>query len=271
MTRQREYKRLLRADVMALMYGLTQEIKNIQAQAQQSQLCLALLSSRFERILQLMTNKTYVTHWPFLSQDAVVIKQTLSLRDQAVLALAAFEKHQARRPDKAHLHAHGYFEALTTTLSQEVSLGVINKETKLLFIGSGAMPSTALYLAKVIGAHVCCHDIDEEAQYIAKGWIKRQGMSHKISLILTNEALNSQLQQASHIIIASLVPEKVKLLNQFHPFCKVGTKVFVRHGDGIKSLFNYPFPHSALRNHWPLLNRLANQPLYDVDIIVRTT
>ncbi|MEZ1376907.1 pseudopaline biosynthesis protein CntL, partial [Enterobacter hormaechei] len=78
----------------------------------------------------------------------------LRLRDAAVQALCELEKHLCQ----GVLHEPGemgrYLGSLLESIRGELDSAGIDADARVLFVGSGALPTSALVLAREVGAHL---------------------------------------------------------------------------------------------------------------------
>lgn len=73
-------------------------------------------------------------------------------------------------------------------------------------------------------------------------------------------------RDATHFLIASLVQQKSAVLAQIRQVMRADAKVLLRHGSGIKGLFNYPVEPAELEG-WRVCAERVSQPLYDTLIL----
>ncbi|SUB29104.1 ABC transporter [Yersinia pseudotuberculosis] len=70
-----------------------------------------------------------------------------------------------------------------------------------------------------------------------------------------------------HIIVASLVADKQALLAQLVPYVTRSSKLVMRYGNGLKSIFNCPYCHEANCSHWRTASKPVTTGLYDLIIL----
>ncbi len=92
--------------------------------------------------------------------------------------VAQFEKYGSILPVIPALYALPY----RRVLDREINLAGITHKDKVLNIGCGGIPYSAIYIARKTGARVHAVDIDEQAVVCAQRCIASQGLSHLITL-----------------------------------------------------------------------------------------
>ena len=73
-----------------------------------------------------------------------------------------------------------YLGSLLESIRGELDSAGIDADARVLFVGSGALPTSALVLAREVGAHLCCLDIDEEALGCAREIARCQGLEARM-------------------------------------------------------------------------------------------
>ncbi len=91
---------------------------------------------------------------------------------------ARFEKCISSRPWAARLYAMPYRKVV----EREIKLAGITGKDRILNIGCGAIPFTAIFLAKKTGAPVHAVDTDQEAVELARNCIRSFGLSGQITV-----------------------------------------------------------------------------------------
>jgi hypothetical protein len=184
----------------------------------------------------------------------------------SVEALCDLEKHQAKTISGHKLDFSKYLSALFHSVKEELQSFGIGGHSKVVFIGSGAFPLSALTIAKEFGAEVLGVDRDSEAVLLSRQVVKAFGLEEKVSF--SDSPLSSLcfVRDATHIIIASLVENKLKVLDQLMGLIKDDAKILVRYGNGVKSVFNYPFMDEISEDWIP--SRLSERnSIYDMLIL----
>lgn len=139
-----------------------------------------------------------------------------------------------------------YFQNIEACIDMEFQKLGVDKESKVLLIGIGAFPMTPLLLYKKTGAQILGIDIDDEAATYAKSVLEVFGMRHAIEVSTQPYDTLEFTKKATHIILASTIPEKMDILKNLYPLSREDVKVSMRYGNGIKMLFNYPLVESEI-------------------------
>ncbi len=67
-------------------------------------------------------------------------------------------------------------------------------------------------------------------------------------------------------MIASLVKNKHEVLKQLKETTRDDVEIMVRFGNGVKSIFNYPFEYGLTRD-WLTVQIIESNPIYDTVIL----
>jgi Nicotianamine synthase protein len=98
-----------------------------------------------------------------------------------------------------------YFESYRSLVSAELTLLGPTIATHAIFLGSGALPLTAVLLARLLpGLRVQCVDSDPEACELSRALIRRLGMEDRTTIV-EGRAEEVQLQSSDAVICASLL------------------------------------------------------------------
>ncbi|WP_391572243.1 class I SAM-dependent methyltransferase [Cohnella sp.] len=168
-----------------------------------------------------------------------------SLRDASARALGALEKMRARQ-----ICAHGrsvdlYSSLLSASVREEREGLRLRRGDRVMFIGSGAFPASAFAIAET-ASEVLCVDIDEEAIRHGTELARYLGMKASFRFLRSHLDDTEFVSAATHVFIASLVPEKRDILRELRSYVRPDCRIVVRYGNGLKSLFNYPLDTGAL-------------------------
>ena len=161
----------------------------------------------------------------------------------ATKALGVLEKLQAEKYLRNENNCYLYGEDLYKNLEQEYAYYKGNGLQKILFIGSGAMPITAFYLASHKNAKITCMDIDPEALLLARAVSKKLGINN-IEFVSSLGGIN--ISKYTHIILASLITKKEQLAKKLENSINANAQLIIRYGSGIKELFNHTLSQEFL-------------------------
>ncbi len=103
----------------------------------------------------------------------------------------------------------------------------INKNDKVLHIGSGSYPLTEITLATFIGSKIVGIDKKEKAVLNAKKVVKRKNLNDNIKITMGN-GVNYQVSEFDVIIISSCAIPMLEILNHILKNCKGGCKIIIR-------------------------------------------
>jgi len=92
--------------------------------------------------------------------------------------VAALEKKIVHIP----LFVHTYSFPYRGVVRKEIALAEITDEDRVLNIGCGAIPFTAIHIARMSGAHVQALDKDRGAVRKARLCVRKMGLAHYISV-----------------------------------------------------------------------------------------
>lgn len=256
---------LMKADLLAQLAGLQQEISQLHHCAQQDQSHFVLLECRFSRLQAFNDEPQLQAYRSQLEQDDVVIKQITQLRQVANAALCDYEKYQVWTRCYQSSDTDDYLTRFNQSLQQEVGLTGIQPSENVLLVGSGALPTTALLLVATLGATVFCYDHDPAAQHLARQLIQTLSLENQVQCIDKLDELAEK--SVNHIIVASLVSDKQALLAQLVPYVTGTSKLVMRYGNGLKSIFNCPYCHEVNSSHWRIASKPMTTALYDLIIL----
>ncbi len=112
-------------------------------------------------------------------------------------------------------------------VKDEVKLAKMTNKDKVLCIGGGSIPCTALQIANLTGAEVHVIDIDSKAVNNAKNIIRKMGLGNKIYV---TEAKGEDIDVTSYnvIHIALQVTPKEKVIEHIWSKSTEGTRIVVR-------------------------------------------
>lgn len=105
-----------------------------------------------------------------------------------------------------------YYKIYKNVIAKEIALANINAKDNVLNIGCGAIPFTAIHIAKITGAKVTAMDIDEEAVEKCKKYLKKYKLDKNITVIQGNgeEKISDEF---TVVIVALQVFNKEKTYN----------------------------------------------------------
>lgn len=174
------------------------------------------------------------------------------IRDMAAHCAGLLEHEAARLADGSVERLEGYLRGVSESALDEMRAAGIRRGSEVLFIGSGPFPITAILMARREGCRVRCLDHDKAAAAASCRLFAALGLSGWIETA-TAGLESIDLGAFTHIVVASLVPRKEALLGALLGRVSSETRVIVRYGNGLKSLFNFELP--AVPTGWRELSR----------------
>lgn len=244
------------------------EINELFKFAKECDECFDLLKTKLDSLHHFMMDATNLKRWKEWGEDKDIVSFCEKVREASVQALCEMEKFQSLRSCNHQLNASEYIQTLSQSVKQELEELNINNNSKVLFIGSGAFPISALTIASEKNAEVHCIDIDEQAVEMGRRVSELTGLQMHVTF--ENKKLNNLpfAKKATHVVIASLVKNKREVLNELKESLQPHTQVVLRYGNGLKSIFNYPL-EMDLSDDWEFQRVNETEGIYDTMILKR--
>nr|WP_233096542.1 nicotianamine synthase family protein [Fictibacillus halophilus] len=242
------------------------EINELSKFAKECDECYELLKVKLDSLHHFMTDPINLHRWQEWGKDKDILSLSEKLREASVQALCEMEKYQSVRTCNHQLNASEYITTLSQTVKHELDELHINENSKVLFIGSGAFPISALTIASEKNAEVHCIDIDEEAVEMGRKVSLITGLQDNVRF--SNSVRNDLhfAHNTTHVLIASLVRNKREVLNELKDILQPHTKVILRYGNGLKSIFNYPLEMNLTKD-WELQSVKRTDGIYDTMVL----
>ncbi|WP_426446529.1 class I SAM-dependent methyltransferase [Paenibacillus sp. S-38] len=255
-------------ELLLSMKVLQLEIAELTRYARECSTCYGLLKEKLEGLCAFMTSTRSEAQWNEWGSLPEIRERADGLRDTSVRALCEMEKYQSVRACSGELDLGGYMAALSQSVHTEMGHLRIGHGARVLFVGAGAFPLSAMTIARELDAEVVGIDIDPEAVSLAEQLADASGMASKISFSGERIGRLPFAGEASHVIVASLVENKAEVLRELQEAVAEGTRIVVRYGNGLKSVFNYPFTGEVPAE----LQRTSaggGSPIYDTVVLER--
>lgn len=180
-----------------------------------------------------------------------------ALQQVAERAGCELEKALARQLAGDPTARNHYLGQVGEFASWEARCAQIGPHSKVLFVGSGALPVTAVTLVRELRCQVTCLDRDREAAELSRKALAQLGCPEGLRVVHGSLA-DVDVESYTHVWIASLVPNKLDVLRvlarRAHPLARV----LVRYGEGLHRIFNYELEPAALRG-WLIQRRLEKK------------
>ena len=144
------------------------EFNQLLAYARTHSECFELLQEKLDELCRFITCEENEEQWRLWGNHEDIKQHSSLLRDISAVALSTMEKYQSLRIVESKLDRSDYIAILSSTIQQELEQFQIDHTSKVLFVGSGALPLSALTIAQESRAEVMCLDIDKEAVDLGK-------------------------------------------------------------------------------------------------------
>lgn len=228
--------------------------------------CYELLQLKLDTLCQYIMNEQHHESWEQWGHNEEIIHQSEKLRSTSNQALCELEKYQSSQLLQNKESLSEYLTLLSSSIKKELLDFEFYSDSRVLFIGSGAFPLSALTIARETGAEVLCLDVDEEAVNLGGKIAEIAGLRNRIRFSGSYvEGLHYALK-STHIFIASLVGNKCEVLEKLKPAISPETSIILRYGNGIKSIFNYPLAIDV-GNEWEKKWFTRNDCIYDTLVL----
>ena len=253
-------------DFLCCLHSMEEELTRLAVAIHHSPDSWELLSEKLDRLCEFIVCEENEKRWRQGSNCEEVKQCSARIRERSAHALCIIEKMRALRTYTEAWDANLYFTLLSAAVQEEWGYTRINRESKVIFIGAGAFPMSALTIAMETSAEVLCTDIDEEAVRHGRKLASFLGLHGSFHYTDSHMRDREFLREATHVFIASLVPEKLEILDELssevHPDCKI----IVRYGNGLRSLFNYPLDIRSLKE-WRVTPVSRHNCIYETLIL----
>ncbi|TMV50062.1 hypothetical protein FE783_10890 [Paenibacillus mesophilus] len=242
------------------------EIEELTEYAKTYPECCELLCEKLNEVSNFIRNEDNERLWGRWGNDEAIQQCGAKLRETTARALCTVEKLQSIHTYGNPVKLSDYGADLAASVKEETQAFQIGRESKVLFIGAGSFPISAMTIALETGAEVLCSDIDAEAVCLGRHMVQHAGLESNIRYTATHWTERSFLQKATHIVIASLVPSKSEVIDRLKPLLHAEAKIMVRYGNGLKSLFNYPLEED-LSEAWEVDTYKRKNGMYDTLVL----
>jgi hypothetical protein len=145
------------------------------------------------------------------------------LANRAVL-VGRLEKVLARLSPLASLYSRPYLRVV----EQEIRLASIGRADIVVNIGCGAVPFTAIHLARLTGARVIAMDRDNEAVECARRYLKASGLQETIEVVCGDGEQAAECEGARVWVVALQAAPKEGILKHFLNNAPRGTRAVFR-------------------------------------------
>lgn len=225
------------------------------------------LSAELDRLSAYILQEDNRRFWDH-AEDESARDAAAYMRHASAMALGALEKVRARDICSQNKTDSRYAALPSASLREEWNRLQEPREAKVMFIGAGACPVSAIKIAESASSEVLCVDIDEEAIRYGTDLARHLGLDDAFRYAKSHLSDLAFAASATHIFIASLVPEKLDILRELRPIFRADCRFVVRYGNGLKSLYNYPLDIDGLKD-WRAEALNGAGSIYDTMIVSR--
>ncbi|MFF2888381.1 SAM-dependent methyltransferase [Paenibacillus sp. NPDC057967] len=244
------------------------EIHRLKAYSEECSECYELLQLKLDALCSFMTSDESEALWGEWGDREEIRQHGELLRSASNQALCILEKYQSCQVLEQKKNVSEYLSLLAVTVKHELKLFGMEASSRILFIGSGAFPVSALTMAKETGAEVFCLDTDEEAVALGRRVAEAAGLQAKLTFSGSYQDGIFFLEKATHVVIASLVGNKLELLRELKEAAGMDTKIILRYGNGVKSIFNFPLELDP-SDEWEITPIIQSKRIYDTVMLQR--
>jgi len=181
----------------------------------------------------------YLEHKQDLSTpaDPELESLILEVRRLSVRVACSLEKQLAGRLALEPDACLEYFQKTSEFARLEGHSAELDSHSKVLFVGGGSLPVSALTLARTFGCQVTSLDHDLEACRLANHTLAQAGMPSNLE-IRWGKIARIRPDEYTHIWIASLVSGKEQILSCLSHKAPHST-VVVRYANDLRAIFNF--------------------------------
>lgn len=195
------------------------------------------LNRVIERVCFVVSNQAHCAGYEHTA-DSASERVLAEIQEVANRAACLLEKQTARELVGNRLARSRYFEQVSEFCLREGEQVQLNRASRVLFVGAGAVPVSAIALKRTFDCQVTCLDCNLEASTLARQVTDALELDVEV---VWGRAERTPVGPYTHIWLASLVPGKEALLQRLAPRMSGSTRVLVRFAHGLRRMFNYGF------------------------------
>jgi len=121
-----------------------------------------------------------------------------------------------------------YSSPYQKVVKKEIELGDITHKDRILNVGCGAVPFTAIHIVKYTGAEVIAIDHDSNAVQKARTLLAKTGYDKKIKVQLKSGEENLNTDDFSAAVVALQASPKTEILNNLLQYGGKGVRIIFR-------------------------------------------
>jgi hypothetical protein len=143
----------------------------------------------------------------------------------------------------AQLSDYRLYRRFSRLVSNECQLAHATSADRLLFVGSGPFPISAILFSAISGAQVDCYECSSTACMMSKKVLNRLGLSGRINIIhkaAQNAALPTPESPGDYtkyttIIVGLLAQPKADILHRIRLSIQANTRLIIRYSEGSRT------------------------------------
>jgi precorrin-6B methylase 2 len=140
------------------------------------------------------------------------------------------------------------YKRFVTLLTNEISLASITNMDKVLFIGSGPIPITAILMHELCGAKVDCGERYKPSADLSEKVLAKLNYTDFIHVI-NKDGVDTDYSQYSVILVALLAKPKSELLKTIWKQAPSGTRIICRTSDLVRQAFYETTQENLFRSY----------------------
>lgn len=150
---------------------------------------------------------------------------------------------QAIRARAADYHSYPLSSRFRRLLARELSLAGGPPPQRALFVGSGPLPISAVWLHGLSGARVDCVDHSGHAVRCSRAYLRALGLDERIR-VLHGSGEGTDPAGYDLVLVALLAKPKRAILRRLHAAAAPGTRIVCRTSHGLQRLLYEPTDES---------------------------
>ncbi len=235
----------MKKNVLEMSHSLNRKLSKLELQlatALQSQK-LEDLCSVISRLEEIVTCKECRKYYCQCRGSSTLETQLARLQTGACHCIELIEKMTVRTA-LAQDSVDRYLVNVSQSAVREAARLRLTHRSHVLFIGSGARPTSCHAISAAFGCKVVGIDTDLESVELAQAFSKSLAQSPRLSFQL-GDGKDFDPRGFSHIVVASLVKDKHGVLSHLSKTTRGMIPVALRFGEGLHQIINFPLPRIA--------------------------
>jgi histidine 2-aminobutanoyltransferase len=223
------------------------------------------LNRVIERVCSVLSDDAHCAGYAHAA-DSASERIVGEIQEVANRAACMLEKQTARELVANRLARSRYFEQVSEFCIREAQQVQLNSASRVLFVGAGAVPVSAIALKRTFGCQVTCLDCDLEASTLARQVTDVLDLDLEV---VWGRAERTPVGPYTHVWLASLVAGKEALLQRMATRMSRSARVLVRYAHGLRRIFNYGFSLQECPAYEQLALLVQPGHLHDTAVLAR--